>query len=178
MTKPTKGENADQRMPSSVVVREVSEQEYEAAGTVTARAFSEFALPGDEEWNEYLQAIADVGGRIDRTVVLVAVDKGRVVGSVTIESEATIGDEYAELPPYVACLRMLGVEPSVRRRGVGRALVEAVIDRCRKAGKTELILQTSPPQHAAEALYRSLGFERDPNRDEPADDHIAYRLML
>jgi predicted N-acetyltransferase YhbS len=165
-------------MPLSVEIREVKQEEYQAAGAVTARAFSEFAPPGDESWKEYLRVIADIGSRIDRTVVLVALDEGRVVGSVTIELEATVGDEYEELPPYVACLRMLGVEPSVRQQGIGRALVEAVMDRCRKAGKTELILQTSPPQRAAAALYRSLGFERDPNRDEPAEEHIAYRLAL
>jgi ribosomal protein S18 acetylase RimI-like enzyme len=70
------------------------------------------------------------------------------------------------------------VDPSVRRRGIGRGLARAVIDRAREAGKSELVLHTSPEQRAAHHLYLSLGFERDPGNDEPADGHFAYRLRL
>ena len=116
-------------------IRVIRPEEYRVAGSVTARAFAEFAPPDDGGWKEFLGLIADVRGRIERTVVLVAVDGGRVVGSVTIELDGTVGDEVAELPPDVACIRMLGVDPSVRRRGIGRGLARAVIDRAREAGR-------------------------------------------
>jgi GNAT superfamily N-acetyltransferase len=162
-------------------IREVRPDEHVAAGRVTALAYSEFAVPGDEGWREYLGMIADVAGRVDRTVVLVAVDGYRVVGSATIELDGVIGDDDEELPPDVACLRMLGVDPEGRGKGVGRALVQAVIDRCRAAGKRELILRTTPMMEVAAALYRSMGFERDPDRDMPVEDYFtlsAYRLAL
>jgi GNAT superfamily N-acetyltransferase len=164
-----------------VQVREVQPDEYVAAGQVTALAYSEFAVPEDEGSDEYLRLIADVAGRVDRTVVLVVVDSGRVKGSATIEMDATIGDDDEELPPDVACLRMLGVDPEARGRGLGRALVQAVIDRCRAAGKQELILRTTPPMEIAAALYRSMGFQRDPDRDMPVEGYFtlaAYRLVL
>jgi GNAT superfamily N-acetyltransferase len=125
--------------------------------------------------------IADVAGRIERTDVLVAVNGGRVVGSATIEMDATIGDDDEELPADVACLRMFGVDPSMRGRGLGRALVQAVIDRCREAGKRELILRTTPMMEVAAALYRSMGFERAPDLDMPVEDDFilsGYRLAL
>jgi predicted N-acetyltransferase YhbS len=131
-----------------VEIRAIRPEEYRAAGSVTADAFAEFASPDDEGWKDYLGLIADVGGRIERTVVLVAVEGGLVLGSVTIELEGTVGDELVELSPDVACMRMLGVDPSVRRRGIGRALARAVIDRAREAGKRELVLHTSPEQRA------------------------------
>lgn len=162
-------------------IHEARPEEYEEAGRVTALAYSEFAMPADEGWEDYLGMIADVPGRADRTVVLVAVVGDRVVGSATIEMDATIGDDDEELPPGGACLRMLGVDPSMRGRGAGRALVEAAIDRCRAAGKRELMLRTTPPMETAAALYRSLGFERDPDRDLPDDGYFtlsAYRLEL
>jgi GNAT superfamily N-acetyltransferase len=162
-------------------IREVRPDEHAAAGRVTALAYSEFAVPGDEGWGRYLEMIADVAGRVDRTVVLVAVDGDRVVGSATIELDGVIGDDDEELPPDVACLRMLGVDPEARGKGMGRALVQEVIDRCRAAGKRELILRTTPMMEVAAALYRSIGFERDPDRDMPVEDYFtlsAYRLEL
>lgn len=162
-------------------IREVRPEEHAEAGRVTALAYSEFAIPGDEGWKEYLGMIANVAGRADRTVVLVAIDGDGVVGSATIEMDATIGDDDDELPPGVACLRMLGVDPSARGRGAGRALVQAAIDRCRVAGKKELMLRTTPPMEVAAALYRSMGFERDPDRDMEDEGYFtlsAYRLGL
>lgn len=162
-------------------IREVRPEEHAEAGRVTALAYSEFVPPGDEGWKEYLGMIADVAGRADRTVVLVAMNGDRVVGSATIEMDATIGDDDDEPPPDVACLRMLGVDPSARSRGAGRALVQAAIDRCRAAGKKELMLRTTPPMEVAATLYRSMGFERDPDRDMEAEGYFtlsAYRLEL
>lgn len=162
-------------------IREVRPDEYDAAGKVTALAYSEFAIPGDEGWREYLGMIADVGGRVDRTVVLVAVDGHRVVGSATIELDGVIGDDDEQLPPDVACLRMLGVDPSLRGHGVGRALVQAVIDSCRAAGKRELILRTTPMMEVAAGLYRSMGFRRDSDRDMEDEGYPmlqAYQLAL
>jgi GNAT superfamily N-acetyltransferase len=164
-----------------VEIREVRPDEYEAAGRVTARAYEEFAPPGDEGWTEYLEMISDVAGRVERTVVLVAVDGGRLVGSATIELDGVIGDDDESLPPHVASLRMLGVDPATRGRGIGRALVGAVIARCKGAGKRELILRTTPWMKVAMRLYDSLGFVRDPNLDMPVSEDFvlrAYRLEL
>lgn len=156
-------------------IRDVGPEEYEGAGQVTALAYAEFAPPGDEGWREYLDTISDVAGRVDRTVVLVAVDGDRVMGSATIELDAVIGDDDEALPPHVASLRMLGVDPATRGRGIGRTLVEAVIDRCRAAGKRELILRTTPMMTVAAAMYRSMGFVRDPGLDMPVSDDLVLR---
>jgi GNAT superfamily N-acetyltransferase len=75
----------------------------------------------------------------------------------------------------MACLRMLGVDPSARGRGIGRALVEASIDLARAAGKTVMTLRTTDVMHAAHGLYRSMGFEPDPDRDVVFDD--GFRLI-
>ena len=75
---------------------------------------------------------------------------------------------------------MLGVDPGARGRGVGRALVEATIDRARRAGKRTLMLRTTYLMQAAQAMYRSMGFERDPSLDQsyPEVDLIGYRMSL
>lgn len=160
-------------------IQEVGPSQYEAAGSVTAGAYAEFAPPGDSEWEEYLQTIADVGGRAERTLVIAAVEEGRILGTATLEMEQTLGDDDVELPPDTASLRMLGVDPAARGRGVGRALVESCLERARAAGKRVMVLRTTERMEVAAALYRSLGFERDPERDLEGDLRlVAYRLAL
>lgn len=146
-------------------IREVGPDEYEEAGEVLARAYAEFADPGDPGWLEHLDMVRDVAGRVDRTVVLVAVEDGQILGSATIELDSVIGDDDAELPKEVASLRMVGVDPEARRRGIARALLEDVITRSRAAGRSTLILRTTGPMVAARHLYESMGFRPAPDLD-------------
>ena len=165
-----------------VEIREARPEEYEEAGRVTALAYGEFAPPGHQGWEEYLGHIADVAGRAERTLVLVAVEGSRVLGSATLEvDDRTVGDDDASLPPDQASLRMLGVDPAARGRGVGRALVEGTIERARRLGKRTMVLRTTAPMATARALYDSMGFRPDPDRDVVMDDGFrlsAYRLEL
>src|SRR2546427_7467024 len=110
----------------TIEVRAARPQEYEEAGAVTARAYREFAPPEDSDWDGYLARIADVRERARRTTVLVAVEDGRILGSATLELEGRTedDDERELLPPAEAHVRMLGVDPSARRRGVARTLME------------------------------------------------------
>jgi ribosomal protein S18 acetylase RimI-like enzyme len=163
-----------------VEVREVRPREYGDAGRVTARSYREFVRPGEEDWDEYLDSIADVAGRIDRTVVLVAVDGARILGSVTLEVERTIGDDDAELEPGTAHVRMLGVDPEARGRGIGGALMAACVDLARARGKHTLTLRTTDRMLVAQRMYRAMGFARDPDNDLSFPDlHLlAFRLRL
>jgi ribosomal protein S18 acetylase RimI-like enzyme len=56
-------------------------------------------------------------------------------------------------------LEDLYVAPEARREGLGRTLVEAVIDRARERGCRRVELDVSSENPAAMALYRSLGFD-------------------
>jgi ribosomal protein S18 acetylase RimI-like enzyme len=76
---------------------------------------------------------------------------------------------------------MLAVDPAARGRGAGRALVEAAIHRARADGRASIGIFTRPFMTAAQALYESLGFEREPGLDwefEPGERLLAYRLRL
>lgn len=162
-------------------VREAVPEEYEQAGRVLVAAYAEVADPGDPGWAEHLALMADVEGRAGRTVVLVAVEGETVLGTATIELDDVVGDDDPSLPPDEAALRMLGVDPAARRRGVGRAIVEEVIDRARRADRRSIRLRTLSVLTAARSLYASLGFELDPSLDMAVDEGltlIGYRLAL
>ncbi|HEX9236833.1 MAG TPA: GNAT family N-acetyltransferase, partial [Actinomycetota bacterium] len=116
-----------------------------------------------------------------RTEVYVAVEAGEVLGCVTLELDQTVGDDDKELPPDVSCIRMLGVRPEARGKGIGRALVVWCVERSREAGKRIVTLRTTHLMMVAQRLYRDMGFERDPARDYVMDSGVtllAYRLPL
>ncbi|GBD43601.1 Ribosomal-protein-alanine acetyltransferase [bacterium HR40] len=57
-------------------------------------------------------------------------------------------------------LLSIGVAPAFRRRGVGRELLRACLERCRRAGCTTMFLEVAVDNLAAQRLYESHGFRR------------------
>jgi ribosomal protein S18 acetylase RimI-like enzyme len=152
----------------TIQVRLVRDEERAEAGRVTALAYREFVRPGEQAWEEYLGHIADVEGRAERTLVLVAVENGRILGSATLELDKRVEPEDdPPLAPDESHIRMLGVDPGERGKGVARALMDACFDEARKRGKRWVSLHTTERMHAAQAMYERLGFERQPDRVFP-----------
>ncbi|NYI04895.1 N-acetylglutaminylglutamine synthetase [Allostreptomyces psammosilenae] len=91
---------------------------------------------------------------------LVAEDRrsGAVVGTVTgVDHVRAFGD------PYGGCsLWCLAVDPQTTLPGVGRALVCALVEHYRAAGRDHLDLSVLHDNAPAIALYHKLGFERVP----------------
>jgi ribosomal protein S18 acetylase RimI-like enzyme len=164
-------------------VREAAPSERAEAGRITAGAYREFVRPGDDDWERYLARIADVDDRAQRTTVLVAVEDGRVLGSLTLELEGRVRDEHDEefrpLAPGEAHIRMLGVDPEARGRGVARSMMAAAERAALDAGKTEVTLNTTRRMAAAKAMYERLGYERLEDRIFP-DGFVllTYRKAL
>lgn len=57
----------------------------------------------------------------------------------------------------------LFVDPGVRQRGVGRALMQAAEQMARKSKASRIDLETAIDNYTAQALYESLGYDRDVN---------------
>ena len=92
---------------------------------------------------------------------------GEILGTLTLELDRRIDDDDAPLPPGEAHIRMLGVAPGARGRGVARALLDASFELAREAGRTRISLHTTQRMRAAQAMYDALGFERLPDRVFP-----------
>jgi GNAT superfamily N-acetyltransferase len=99
---------------------------------------------------------------------------------------ATEDDELAgciamrKLDPGVCEMKRLFVRPAYRSHGLGRVLVETVIDEARKLGYTHIRLDTLPGlMDKAIALYRSFGFvEIGPYCENPVDGAKFMELDL
>jgi len=87
-----------------------------------------------------------LGGRLpDVECFLIEVDD-RVAGFTQL---------YADGPGAGMDLILL---PSVRGKGLGRQVVEAVLKRVRASDRTHLIVDPSPEDHAAVAFWHAVGF--------------------
>lgn len=76
----------------------------------------------------------------------------------------------------------LAVVPTARRRGVARALLEAIIAEARASGIARLFLEVRESNAAARALYASRGFKPIARRAryyrKPVEDAIVLRLEV
>jgi GNAT superfamily N-acetyltransferase len=84
---------------------------------------------------------------------------GAVVGSVAVE----------RLDGRTAELHRLYLEAHLRGRGLGRSLVEVVLDWCRGAGIPHLVLWSDTRFDRAHALYERMGFVRTGERTLAGD---------
>lgn len=85
----------------------------------------------------------------------------RIIGTIALLSDS----------PGVYELAKMAVTPEWQGRGVGRLLVLAAIGFHRERGGTKLFLETNSAMLPAMALYRRMGFVRQPDRKP--DSHYA-----
>lgn len=162
---------------SAITVRPVEDDaEADAAGRIVESAY--FSDGFSEE--EYRPTLLDGRSRARDATLLVAVDEaGSLVGTVTYVRP---GEPYAEVSrPGEAEFRMLGVDPRAQGRGVGRALVQACVERARAEDCTALVMCTDVHMQTAQGLYQRMGFRRAPERDWVPTEVItliAYELVL
>ena len=96
-------------------IREAAPEEYAEAGRVTADAYREYVRPGEDDWERYLLRIADVSARAEQTTIMVAVEDGHVLGSLTLEIDGRVRDDEEEQRPLDPGRRTSGCWASIRR---------------------------------------------------------------
>jgi len=161
---------------SAVVIRPAQPGELSAAGDLRVSAYvaGEFLRP-DSGYAPRLRGLGADGTGI----VLVAMAGQRMVGTVMLQQWPQGGQVVTG--PGEAEIRALAVAPDAQGRGIGRALLRALVAEAARRGVRHLVLSTQPEMRAAHRLYEQEGFERLPNRDwtpEPGVDLLAYGRWL
>jgi GNAT superfamily N-acetyltransferase len=108
--------------------------------------------PVPEDFAETLRKAVEAGG----VEVLAARMEGGVVGTAVLAYRLSIS-----AAGLFVSIEDLYVRPDARRRGVGRALLEAVEERCASRGVSYVEAQVEDEEAAA--FYTALGYEPDPD---------------
>ena len=82
------------------------------------------------------------------------------LAAVSSHTSAPIGFVIAQSSADEAEILSIGVDAAFQRRGIGRTLVEALIELARSKGARRLFLDVAESNAAALALYARLGFEQ------------------
>lgn len=153
----------------TLVIRTARPEEFEAIGEIAVRAYVEGGFVSSAT-SGYAVELRDAADRAQRAELLVALDGDKVVGSVTLVRHGSVYSELAR--PGEVEFRMLAVAPEAARRGVGRLLVQAVLDRAHADGSVRVVLFSLESMTVAHRLYGRMGFVRIPDRDWQAEPDI------
>lgn len=161
----------------SITVRQATEADFDDIRRITRDAYlSAGYLEADDP---YVKELENVEDRAANALVWVAELDGRVAASTAI---TFAGQPYTDIAVEGELeFRMLAVDPALQRGGVGRALVSAVVEYARSLDGVHAVSLTSmTPMTRAHALYRSMGFERVPERDwiVPNTDILLWVFRL
>lgn len=133
-------------------------------GPVMEIEFDSFSTPWRENTFRGLMRRAD-------TDLFVAEEGGRVVGYAacwTVIDQSELGN--------------VAVARDARGRGLGGALVDAVVERVRERGARELFLEVRESNLGAQAVYRERGFtvlsRRRAYYSSPTEDALVMRLRV
>ena len=166
------------------VIRMARAEEYGMVGQLTADAYRADGLLEAADHpveSTYEDKLIDAARRAREAELWVAAEEdGQILGTVTwcppgsSWRQLALRDDQAEF-------RMLSVAPIGRRRGVGRAMVEACLSRARQDQMSEVVIWSHPLMVGAHRLYLAMHFERAYDLDgSPAPGvHLwGFRLPL
>lgn len=141
---------------STVTIRRTQMEDAPACATICYEAFfkinSDHGFPPDMPSLEPVAGIMTMMFGHPNFYCVVAEDGGRIVGSNCMDERSTI-----------AGIGPITVDPEIQNRGVGRKLMQAVMDRARERNFPGVRLVQSAFHNRSLSLYAGLGFDaREP----------------
>jgi GNAT superfamily N-acetyltransferase len=121
------------------------------------RAYAEAGIDAGEAFNldEAKAQFAKFRAYPDYRVFVVELD-GEIAGTYSL----LIMDNLAKRGARAGVVEEVAVLPAYQGRGLGKAMMQHALDRCREAGCYKMALSSNLSREAAHRFYDSLGFER------------------
>jgi GNAT superfamily N-acetyltransferase len=138
--------------PDAATVREIRDRDAERCGQIFFEAFESISArhnlpnePGSAEFTGFLvgQMLANAG----------------IAGVVATRGEEILGSAFVDERGPIAGIGPVSVAPSAQDEGIGRLLMEAVLDRERERGVAGVRLVQTAYHYRSLALYAGLGFD-------------------
>jgi ribosomal protein S18 acetylase RimI-like enzyme len=134
-------------------------------------------VPLFDAYRVYYQQESDLPGAARFLQRRLAKEESRIFAAISPDLKAMLG--FVQLYPIFSSVSMqrlwllndLFVKPEFRRKGVGKALMEASRQFAVQTGAKGLMLETGVENEAAQKLYEQLGYER-------SVDYYVYNLKV
>jgi ribosomal protein S18 acetylase RimI-like enzyme len=168
------------KLDSKINVRDARPEELDRIALLLKEAYHQFQdfLP-PAVWQDYLENIMDVRSRLQEAQLIVAELEGKLAGAVTLYLKSDNAE--GGWPEGWAGVRLLGVDPKFRSHGIGRALMDECVRRCKEHRIKTIGLHTTELMDVAKRMYEKMGFTRIPEFDyhpRPGVTVMAYKLDL
>ena len=161
---------------AAVQIRAARAEEFDRIGELRVAAYRADGFLS--ETSTYAETLRVLG--MDGTgEILAAVDGEHLLGTVMLVTWPHGGEVLSN--PGEGEIRALAVASAARGRGIGRALLAAIMQRAAAREVRELLLLTQPEMRTAQHLYTEAGFRRMPGRDyEYAPGHrlFAFGMLM
>lgn len=145
-----------------LIIEELAPYDKEKAVDVLVSSYEQYqnSYSNVQDYYDYMEYIR---ASLDNPLiakVLIAKIGHEIVGTLQIFSNGTDAYEDLNIPINAPVVRLLGVHPKIRGRGIARKLLEASINYAKVQGANSLYLHTSEKMQDAIRLYERFGFVR------------------
>lgn len=154
-------------MGSVITIEDIRVGEFEQVSEKLVESYSQYQASYNrkEDWLEYAESLRDSVHNpfVDR--ILVARDGEEILGSLQLFTNSETAYNLPNLAIFSPIIRMLGVSPSARGKGVAQALLRESISYAREKGADHIYLHSTDLMADAIRLYEWLGFKRDTSKE-------------
>ncbi|MFJ7827920.1 GNAT family N-acetyltransferase [Psychrobacillus sp. NPDC096623] len=154
-------------MGSVITIDDIRVEEFEQVSELLVESYSQYqeSYESKEGWLDYAESLRDSVHNpfVDR--ILVARDGAEILGSLQLFTNSEAAYHIPDLAIFSPIIRMLGVSPSARGKGVAQALLKESISYAREKGADHIYLHSTDLMADAIRLYEWLGFKRDTSKD-------------
>lgn len=150
-------------MITEIVVEELLEADKARVQKLLVESYQQYENGFDDPkfWESYLEDIITSLDSTDVDRILIARDDQEILG--TVQLFETAEKAYSGHPVHINApfIRLLGVHPNARGRGVAQKLLTACVDYAKEKNAKSIYLFTGDPMIKAIQLYEYYGFVRD-----------------
>lgn len=161
-------------------IREMELEEIEPIRNLRLESYKEYEqFVSKEHWAVLKNTLISDNDLKNNAKIFVAELDDKIVGSVALFPPSIQAYDWSDTVQEFPEIRMLSVDPTIRGKGIGKALVEHCLKVSKEEQVTKIGLHTASFMKKALSLYESMGFKRFPELDlEPMNDGIIVKALI
>lgn len=155
-------------------IRVAQPEEYGLVSQLVIDAYADLAaIMSPDAWSSFAHDIANVSGRVADGQQLVALEDGKIVGTLTMYQT------WQGAQADAISIRLVAVDTEHRLRGVARAMINGVINQAKATGKSRVVCTQVQEVVLRNEVLTDLGFKRERALDhQPAPGVHAYGYSI